>query len=179
MYVESSNFVITTKKYFKAILQKRSGNSEMRSYIYWPKLHKVIQNTIRKRNGCNSEVKLPPTNCQTGTSTDKLWERLHMYFVGPTKSSYYLTVVDRFTKWPYIWKCKQLTIAITVKFLCELFARFGEPDGVGTDNEIQFTTREFKSSCKYTRPLNIWQRRFIIRGGMIKRKVFLTLSKVR
>ena len=44
--------------------------------------------------------------------------------------------------------CKNPTTEITIKFLHELFARFGVVDTIVFDNESQFISREFKDFCE-------------------------------
>ena len=45
-------------------------------------------------------------------------------------------------------RCKRPTTAVTIGFLHELFARFGVPDCVFSDNGTQFISAEFKDFCK-------------------------------
>lgn len=52
-------------------------------------------------------------------------------------------MVDIFTKWPNILKCKQPTTSITITYLRELFEKLEVTDSVVTDNKTQFTSSEF------------------------------------
>ena len=62
--------------------------------------------------------------------------------------NYYLIVVDSFSKLPEIFKCKRPVSTVTKYFLTELFARFGVPEMIVSDNGAQFTGSEFKTFCK-------------------------------
>ena len=51
-----------------------------------------------------------------------------MDFAGPIEDVYYLIVVDSYTKWPEVLRCKRPTTGVAITFLHELFARFGVAD---------------------------------------------------
>ena len=59
---------------------------------------------------------------------------------------YYLTVVDSYSKWPEVLRCRRPSTGTIIEFLYELFARFGVVDCVVSDNGSQFTPVEFKFS---------------------------------
>ena len=59
--------------------------------------------------------------------------------------TYYLIIVDSFSKWPDILKCRHSTSTNTVNVLNELFRRFGVTKTLVSDNGTQFTDREFKN----------------------------------
>ena len=64
--------------------------------------------------------------------------RLHMDFAGPKKGQYHLLVVDSFSKWLQVVKCKNLRYNGTIGYLHELFARFGILGTTVLDNGTQF-----------------------------------------
>jgi hypothetical protein len=56
--------------------------------------------------------------------------------------------VDRFTKWV---EAKPVTLAdatAAVNFIKGIVFRFGVPNSIVTDNDISFTSREFKDYCE-------------------------------
>ena len=73
-------------------------------------------------------AKAPATTFKPWPKTDQPWSRIHIDFAGPLEDHYYLIVVDRYSKWPEVLRCKRPTTAVTIGFLHELFARFGVPD---------------------------------------------------
>eukprot|EP00106_Octopus_bimaculoides_P006911 XP_014774353.1 PREDICTED: uncharacterized protein K02A2.6-like [Octopus bimaculoides] len=77
-----------------------------------------------------------------------LWLKLHISFTGPLNGSYYLMLVDSLSKWPEICKGKKPTLSTVTNFLPELFARFGVPDVIMSDNGTQFVLFEFKKFHK-------------------------------
>ena len=120
----------------------------MRSYTYWPRMDNDIEKLVRSCRGCALAAKSPPIKIQPWPKTDVPWSRLHIDYAGPINGSYYLVVVDSFTKWPEVFKCRRPTSTTTINFLNELFARFGVPRKIVSDNGTQFTGSEFKNYCK-------------------------------
>ena len=121
--------------------------SLMRSYVYWPKMDSDIESTVKSCKGRALAAKAPAVKISPWPKTDQPWSRIHVDFAGPLDGFYYLIVVDSFTKWPEIMKCRKPTTDNTVNFLHELFARFGVPDCIVSDNGTQFTSNSFKEFC--------------------------------
>ena len=91
----------------------------------------------------NKETK-PNHKTQTLPKTDRPWFKIHMNLAGPLDGSYYLIVVDSFSKWREIFNCKKATTEVVTSFLHELFTRFGVEDCLVSDSESQFMFSEFK-----------------------------------
>ena len=72
----------------------------MRSYIYWYGMIKEIENLA---------AKAPPVKFNPWPKTNKPWSRLNINYAGPIKGTYYFIVVDSFTKWLEVFKCKTST----------------------------------------------------------------------
>ena len=147
--------VIIPKKLQKRILKdvhtghpgKNRMKSFMRSYVYWPAMGKDIIDRINVCRGCALAAKAPATPFKPCPKTDQPWSRIHIDFTSPQEDNYYLIVVDSHSMWPEVLRCKRPTTAVTIGFLHELFARFGVPDCVVSDNDTQFTLAEFKDFC--------------------------------
>ena len=108
--------------------------SLMRSYVYWPKMDNDIRDMIEKCKGCALAAKAPPLLSNLGQKQNNLG----------LEDFYYLIVVDSYSKWPEVLRCRRPTTGITIGFLHELFARFSVVDCVVNDNGSQFTSVEFK-----------------------------------
>ena len=92
--------------------------------------------------------KSTPTTFKPWPKTEQPWSRIHVDFAGPLEDFNYLIVVDSYSKWPDVIRCRRPTMGTTIGFLRELFARFGVVDCVVTDNESQFTSVELKEFCE-------------------------------
>ena len=93
-----------------------------------------------------------PTGSKGSTGKDSTMAkdkcpRLHIDYAGLPNRSYYLIIVDSFTKWPEIVKCRHLTATNTIKALNEIFSCFGFPKTLVSGNGTQFMEREFKEFC--------------------------------
>ena len=97
---------------------------------------------------CTSVAKAPSIKFNPWPKTDKLWSRLHIDYVGPIKGAHFFIIVDSFTKWLEVFKCKTPMTKTTIKVLQELFARFGLPETIVHDNGTPFTSKEFENFCK-------------------------------
>ena len=70
-----------------------------------------------------------------------------MDFIGRLDGYYYLIVVDSFSKWPEISKCKKMAMETVINFLYKLFAQFSIVDCIMSNNRTKFTSKEFKDFC--------------------------------
>ena len=115
---------VLTRKSLKDFRTVHSGMSRtsalMQSYVYWPDMDKDIENMVKSCKSCVSVTKAPPIKFNPWPKTDKPSSRLHIDYAGPIKGTYFV-IVDSFTKYPEVCKCK----TPTTKVLQELFARFG------------------------------------------------------
>jgi len=60
----------------------------------------------------------------------------------------FLIISDSFSKWPEIFKVKKADTNNTLIKLKKVFARFGLPNTIVTDNGTPFTTTEFSDFCQ-------------------------------
>ena len=118
----------------------------MRSFVYWPNMD--IENTVKLCKGCALAAMAPPVKFNPWPETDLPWSRIHLHFAGPLEGYYYLIVVDSFSMWPEIRRCKNPMSEIVIKFPYKLFARFGIFYSIVTDNGSQFTSKDFKDFCE-------------------------------
>ncbi|XP_055589501.1 uncharacterized protein K02A2.6-like [Uranotaenia lowii] len=61
---------------------------------------------------------------------------------------YYLILVDAFSKWPEVVPTKRITTADTLIILRSIFARFGMPETLVSDNGRQLVSEEFERYCE-------------------------------
>ncbi|XP_018396139.1 PREDICTED: uncharacterized protein K02A2.6-like [Cyphomyrmex costatus] len=78
---------------------------------------------------------------------EKPWQRVHIDFAGPLNGEYYFVLVDAFSKWPEIVPTQTITAQQTIEILQEIFARFGVPESLVSDNGTQFTSEKFQNFC--------------------------------
>lgn len=71
-------------------------------------------------------------------------ERVHIDFAGPFMNMYFLVLVDAYSRWPEIHIVKNMTAETTINVLRKIFACFGLPHVLVSDNAQTFTCYEFK-----------------------------------
>ena len=110
----------------------------IRSFVYWPNMDKDIENAVKLFKGCALAAEPLPIKFNTWPKT---WSRIHIDFAGPLEGFYNFIVVDSFSKWPEVHRCKNPTPEITIKSLHEVLARFGVVDTIVSDIGSKFTSR--------------------------------------
>ena len=119
--------------------------STARQYFWWPKLNDSIEEIGRHCLSCQETAPLPAAppvaswNWPSGP-----WKRLHMDFAGEFKGFFFLIVIDSYSKWLEIFRMTRISAASTISQLRRLFATFGIPEHVVTDNGTQFMSEEFQ-----------------------------------
>ena len=71
------------------------------------------------------------------------WQRIHIDFAGPIQGKMMLVVVDAHSKWPELATMTSTTAPATIRVLREMFATYGLPQQLVSDNGPQFTSTEF------------------------------------
>ena len=92
--------------------------------------------------------KAPTIKFSPWPKTNWPWLQILIDFAGLLDGYYYFIVVDSFSKWPEILKCKTPTMGIVINFLHELFSRFGVAYCIVFNNGTQFTSIEWKDFCQ-------------------------------
>ena len=103
---------------------------------------------VKTCKGCALAAKAPSITHKPWPKSEQPWSRIHIDYAGPLEYFYYLIVVDSYSTWPEVLRCRKPTTATTINFLHELFARFGVVDCLVSDNATQFTSSEFKEFCE-------------------------------
>ncbi|XP_053699483.1 uncharacterized protein K02A2.6-like [Sabethes cyaneus] len=117
-----------------------------RSFVYWPGIDADIENTARSCTECAQHASAPPKfNTHHWEYPNGPWERIHVDYAGPVAGSMLLIVVDAYSKWVEVKITNSTTTAATTSLLDGLFAAYGAPITVVSDNGPQFTAEEFKS----------------------------------
>ncbi|PIO58024.1 integrase core domain protein, partial [Teladorsagia circumcincta] len=120
-----------------------------RSYVFWTKINDDLEKLVRTCPGCQEAVKSPLKNTLCSwPHPDVPWSRIHIDFAGPMDGISYSVVVDAFSKWPEVIPMTSTTSTATLRKLRRLFAQFGLPHIIVSDNGTQFTSVEFQNFCR-------------------------------
>nr|XP_054932847.1 uncharacterized protein K02A2.6-like [Dermacentor andersoni] len=116
-----------------------------RSYLWWPGLDAEIETTVKSCDQCQrtqSDPKKAPVPNWTQPTTP--WHTLHVDFAGPVEGHTFLVVVDAFTEWVEVRAVNSPTSTAIINVLRSLFATFGIPRKVVSDNGAAFVSSEIQ-----------------------------------
>ena len=115
-----------------------------RSHFWWPGLDKDVEELAKTCTACQA-VKKAPTKAplHPWAWPTVPWQRVHVDFAGPFSGRMFLLVVDAHSKWPEIQIMSTTTASKTISVLREVFARYGLPQQLVSDNGPRFVAEEF------------------------------------
>ena len=116
-----------------------------RMFIWWPGIDATLEETVRQCAECQQNRSAPPkAPLHPWEWPSKPWSRLHVDFAGPVHGHMFLVIVDAHSKWVEVFPLKSATSAVVIQCMRPLFARFGLPDTLVSDNATCFVSVEFK-----------------------------------
>ena len=83
------------------------------------------------------------------------WERIHIDFAGPFLGRMFLVMVDAHSKWPEVIEMNTTTTERTIQVMRTVFARYGLPKQIVSDNGSTFTSESFQLFMKRNGILHI------------------------
>ena len=120
-----------------------------RMYIWWPGVSADIEESVRHCRECHEVQSSPPVApLPPWKWPTRPWARLHLHFAGLHEGKYILIVVDAHSKWIEATCTSSTSSSTVIDSLHPLFARFGLPETVVTDNGPGFVSREFEQFLK-------------------------------
>ena len=124
-------------------------NSLARSLMWWPRMDSEIEEVVKHCEECQQDRPAPPSApLHPWSWPTRPWTRLHIDFAGPLEGKMFLVVVDAHSKWLEIFSMNTASAQTTVQQLRTLFARFGIPESIVSDNGFQFIASEFQQFCQ-------------------------------
>lgn len=115
-----------------------------RSFVYWPGIDGDIEIVANECENCGRMAHNPPRFKDhhwiypTGP-----WERVHVDFAGPVAGSMLLIISDAYSKWLEVKITNSTTSHATIAILDEVFAAYGAPVTLVSDNGSNFTSKDF------------------------------------
>lgn len=119
-----------------------------RSWVWWPGIDPDIEDLVRSCNACIKFQGSPKTvPLLLWPWATEPWKRIHVDFL-EDKGQQFLLVVDSYSKWMEVFPMEPTTAAVTIVAIRNLFARYGLPEEVVSDNGPQFISHDFKNFLK-------------------------------
>ncbi len=125
----------------------------LKGRAYFPKMKAEVEDYIRSCPVCQKKVRKAGDQRHTLVSPTAGYpfQCLHVDLVGPlnessrSRAKYILTCKDAFSKWPEAFALKDIdTLTIVQTLEREIFARYGYPDAIHSDQGPQFMAKLFK-----------------------------------
>ena len=139
---------------------KTRMKSLARSVVWWPGFDVAIEEAVKTCLSCQENTKSsPPAPIHTSEWPCQPWSRIHMDYGEPFLGKMFLVVVDAHSKWIEVVPVPSATSSNTIKQLRAMFARYGLPQQIGSNNGTSFTSVEFyefvkKNGIWYSPPYN-------------------------
>ena len=110
----------------------------LNEFVWFPKMNQMIENKVKTCKACqvNSE-KRAYEPFKMSALPEGPWIELSMvqFFYGPIPSVQYLIVVmDEYSRYPVVSSTKSIAASKVIPILKEIFATFGIPKQMKTDN---------------------------------------------
>ncbi|XP_037515314.1 uncharacterized protein K02A2.6-like [Rhipicephalus sanguineus] len=116
-----------------------------RSLVWWPGIDAEIERCSRQCTHCPQNSPLPAkAEPVSWPEPSECWERVHLDYAGPFEGRMLLILVDAKSKWLEVAIVPSATAEQTVEHLRDIFARFGLPRCIVTDNGTPFTGKAFQ-----------------------------------
>lgn len=120
-----------------------------RTLVWWPGMDQAIEEMVKQCSDCQQSRPSPPAApLHPWQWPTRPWTRLHIDYAGPMEGKMYLIVIDAHSKWIEAFPMTSATALTTIQHLRVLFAQFGVPEVIVSDNGSQFVAAEFQSFCR-------------------------------
>ena len=118
-----------------------------RMYVWWPGMEKNIEETVNCCTKCQMQQSSPPVApLQPWKWPTRPWSRIHIDFAGPISGGkMMLIIIDAHSKWIEAVPTNSSTSEVVIEQLRTVFARFGLPETIVSDNGSCFVSEEFSS----------------------------------
>ena len=116
--------------------------------VSWPNIDSDIERTVQNCKPCQTNLpSAPRTSGNAWKWPTRPWQRIHIDYATYQRQDF-LIVVDACSKWPEVVHMKSTTTEATITALRNIFARYGLPQEIMSDNGPQFVSKEFKHFLK-------------------------------
>ena len=140
------------KDILKLLHSTHSGMVNMKSiarnYVWWPKIDKDIEATVRNCQPCQVNQKKPQVSIpHPWVKPNEPWVRIHIDYCD-LFGHMWLIIVCSYSKWVEVIKMNSTTSKKTIEELRKIFSQFGLPLVIVSDNGSQFVSKEFDNCIR-------------------------------
>ena len=118
-------------------------------YVWWPGLETDIEESVRLCDECQLNRSNPPlAPLNPWNWPTRPWARIHLDYAGPFQSHYFLVLIDAHSKWIEAFPATSPSSNVTIELLRPVFAQFGIPETIVSDNGSCFISEDFQQFLK-------------------------------
>ena len=122
-----------------------------RSFVWWPGIDQDIEDRVRFCEDCVNAQSTPKSvPLLFWPWATEPWQRIHVDFA-EVKGQQFFIIVDSHSKWLEVFPMTTTTATATINVLRAVFARYGLPHEVVSDNGPQFVSEEYQTFLKMNR----------------------------
>lgn len=115
-----------------------------RAHVWWPGMDEDITSTVEQCHTCQlHRHSAPKAPLHPWEWPSQPWMRIHLDHAGPFLGKMFLVLIDAHSKWMEVHIVPSTSSEVTISKLRDVFARFGLPQQVVSDNGPGFTSSEF------------------------------------
>ena len=119
-----------------------------RSCIWWPGLSKEIASLVENCPACEKFRSVPPEPLNPTPTPDYAWQKVGSD-IFDWQGENYLLLVDYYSRWIEVSHLSSITSALVIRSFKAIFAKFGIPEVVFSDNGTQYSSNEFARFSEY------------------------------
>ena len=140
------------KKVLEELHEGHPGIVKMKSlgrlFAWWPGFDQDVESVVKSCVVCQQHRPSPPAApVHPWMWPSHPWSRVHIDYAGPYLNHRFLVIVDAHSKWIEAFAMSSTTSFSTIEKLRSVFARFGVPEMLVSDNGTNFTSEEFQQFC--------------------------------
>ena len=126
---------------------KNATEASVRMIAWWPGITQDVQHFLSKRKNC--QMNRPSLGKTASTWPEAVvWERLHMDWGFVKDQGNILVTVDAGSGWIEAFPAGNKTSETVKICLSQIFARFGIPKTLVSDNGLEFVSGDLKQWCE-------------------------------
>uniref|UniRef100_A0A7E4ZU05 RNA-directed DNA polymerase n=1 Tax=Panagrellus redivivus TaxID=6233 RepID=A0A7E4ZU05_PANRE len=119
---------------------------QARQWLWWPGMATQIDKWVEGCDPCQTHGNAKRMDApESWPQEDGAWRRIHLDFAGPKWNAMWLICIDAFARYPLVIRMTKTTAEALIKALDPIFALFGFPRTVVTDNGPQFASQAFRA----------------------------------